>query len=59
MLELENRMKLLLTAIILACGLAPSFARGDVNSELTVQNVLAGVAGGLMAPAGIAWGLRD
>jgi hypothetical protein len=24
-----------------------------------VQNVLAGVAGGLMAPAGIAWGLRD
>ncbi len=52
-------MKLLLTAIILACGLALSFTLGDVNSELTVQNVLAGVAGGLMAPAGIAWGLRD
>ena len=59
MLELENRMKLLPTAIILACGLALSFTLGDVNSELTVQNVLAGVAGGLMAPAGIAWGLRD
>jgi hypothetical protein len=52
-------MKLLLTAIIIAAGLALAFTVGDIHSELTEQNVLAGILGGLVASVGLAWGLRS
>ena len=52
-------MKLFITAVVIAAGLALSFTLGDLNAELTARNVLAGISGGLVTSLGLVWGCAD
>ena len=51
-------MKLFITAVVIAAGLALSFKLGDLNAELTARNVLTGISGGLVTSLGLVWGVR-
>jgi len=51
-------MKMLLGAIVFTLGLFIAFSIGDLNAHWTLQNICAGVTGGLIASVGLVWSLN-
>jgi len=52
-------MKLLFGSILFAIGLSFAYSVGNVNEHWTIQNILAGFSGGLVASVGVAWSLKS
>ena len=54
----ETQMKMLLGASVFTLGLFIAFSIGDLNAHWTLQNICAGVTGGLIASVGLVWSLN-